>query len=209
MNDVLDSLKGQKPEPADTETVSKKDFDELKEKLDAKTAEVEQIKKAQAGSDAKVDKLLKELEAQKAEKQAAIDAAKQQGMSELEKVKADLEAMKKREADAIAKANQSEFLNKAKGLLSEKGISSKYVTDRMLLAYLGDPEGLEGYLNEFAEEYKANVNIDASNQLKQNVPKPKSGSPIDGKKAPDWASVTNVNEGIEQLKNSDIFQYLD
>lgn len=209
MSDVLDSLKGQKPEPADTETVSKKDFDELKEKLDAKTAEVEQIKKAQAGSDAKVDKLLKELEAQKAEKQAAIDAAKQEGMSELEKVKADMEAMKKREADAIAKASQSEFLNKAKGLLSEKGISSKYVTDRMLLAYLGDPEGLEGYLNEFAEEYKANVNIDASNQLKQNVPKPKSGSPIDGKKVPDWASVTNVNEGIEQLKNSDIFQYLD
>jgi len=204
MSDVLDKDAGTDGSADDGKT--KSEIEQLKAENEKLKKDLENVTSAQAGSDAKVNKLLKELETAEAEKQAAIEAEKQAGLSEVEKLNERLAAVEKREKEANAKAAQSEFLSKAKGLLNEKGLTSKHMADREILTYLDDLEGLESRLGEIAEVIKADADKEASNRLGKNAYKPKSGGADDAGEW-DWNAHTeeeNLAQYAKEMQGTNI-----
>lgn len=158
-----------------TETARMDAGKELAEKLEAAQRELgatkaalEEIKKAQAGSDTKVAKLLSELEQSGKSKQTAEER---------------IAAIEKKAADAEARAARQEWLNAGYKLASDRGLKHKYVE-----SFTGDLEALAAYLDEVKSDFESVRQAEANKILAQNGHKPGSGNPAPGQ--PDWKNMT-------------------
>jgi len=148
----------------DPKTVSLEDFTKLQESL-------ESVKKAQAGSDAKVAELQKE----KAEKEVELEKVKLDAenakLSDADKLKNQVAALETKIADGQKATAHEHFLTTGYKEAVARGLSTTLVDN-----YGGKPEGLVKYLDDIKTGIDTKVTEKVTAQLLDKGYKPKGGN---------------------------------
>lgn len=154
---------GEPKEPQQAETVSKKDFDDLKSMF-------ESVQKAQQGSDKKVQELMSQLEEKDNLIAAEKEKAKTANMDKVDLLSEQLKEMADKMEATSREAARKDFLATGYKLATSMKVPTELVDN-----YGGKSDGLEDYLKTVKEKIDAQTEAALNEKLSSGY-KPKAGA---------------------------------
>jgi len=178
---------GEPKEPQQAETVSRKEFDELKGMFEESQTNLTNTQKAQQGSDKKVQELMSQLEEKDNLIAAEKKKAKNANMDKVDLLSEQLKEMADKMEATSRDAARKEFIATGYKLATGMNVPTELVDN-----YGGKSDGLEDYLKTVKEKTDAQIEAALNEKLSSGY-KPK-GSGDNGSNGATWDPSKHTKE---------------